>query len=291
MKEIPEVRFKKDTEQTLEFEITQLSKLFQNTFHDHDPMKSHRLNFYTIIFVTDGKPGTHYIDFNTYEYKQGNLIFIAKEQLHAFSSLQNNEGYLVLFTESFLTQSMAFEDNIFLQQLFNYQLYHPVVPLTHEQYREFETIITMARQERERTSDFASARILRSYLNLLLLKSQRLRNEHVHYPDSSYYQEFNQFQQLLRKDLFRSRKVSYYAEQLNMSSKKLNMITQEMVSMPVKTYITASLILEIKRILANSSLTVNEVGYEAGFKEPTNFVKFVKKYTDMTPTELRSTLR
>ncbi|MDF9797801.1 AraC family transcriptional activator of pobA [Catalinimonas alkaloidigena] len=291
MKEIPEVRFKKDTEQTLEFEITQLSKLFQNTFHDHDPMKSHRLNFYTIIFVTDGKPGTHYIDFNTYEYKQGNLIFIAKEQLHAFSSLQNNEGYLVLFTESFLTQSMAFEDNIFLQQLFNYQLYHPVVPLPHEQYREFETIITMARQERERTSDFASARILRSYLNLLLLKSQRLRNEHAHYPDSSYYQEFNQFQQLLRQDLFRSRKVSYYAEQLNMSSKKLNMITQEMVSMPVKTYITASFILEIKRILANSSLTVNEVGYEAGFKEPTNFVKFVKKYTDMTPTELRSTLR
>ena len=38
-------------------------------------------------------------------------------------------------------------------------------------------------------------------------------------------------------------------------------------------------------------MTVNEVGYEAGFDEPTNFVKFVKKHTRMTPVELRKTLQ
>ena len=118
-----------------------------------------------------------------------------------------------------------------------------------------------------------------------------MRTARTNYFDASYYPGFIQFQQLLRKEIFRSRKVSYYAEQLNMSSKKLNMITQQMVNMPVKTYITASLILEIKRILANSPMTVNEVGYEAGFDEPTNFVKFVKKYTHMTPVELRKTLQ
>ena len=291
MSDVPHIRFKKDTEHTLEFEIIPLSKLFQQTFPDHDPLKSHRLNFYVLILVTDGNPGTHFVDFNTYEYQKGNLIFIAKEQVHAFSSLQNNDGYLVLFTEDFLTQSVAHEDPIFLQQLFNYQLYHPVVPLPPGQFSEFKTIVALARQERERTGDFASERILRSYLNLLLLKSQRLRTAHINYHDSSYYQEFIQFQQLLRKNLFRSRRVSYYANQLAMSTKKLNMITQEMVNLPVKTYIISSLILEIKRILANSSMTVNEVGYEAGFDEPTNFVKFVKKHTCMTPAELRKTLR
>ncbi len=291
MSELPHIRFKKDTEQTIEFEIAHLPRLFQETPPDHDPLKSHRLNFYALIFVTEGGPGTHYIDFDTYEYQKGSLIFIAKEQVHAFSSLQNNDGYLVLFTEDFLTKSVTHEDAIFLQQLFNYQLYHPVVPLTTEQFGEFRTIVEMARRERERGSDSANEKILRSYLNLLLLKSQRLREEHTDYHDSNYYHEFIQFQQLLRKDLFRSRTVGYYAEQLNMSSKKLNMITQDMVDMPVKTYLTSSLILEIKRILANSALTVNEVGYEVGFDEPTNFVKFVKKYTHMTPVELRKALR
>lgn len=291
MNEIPNIRFKKFTGLGIEFEITPLSRLFQGPFPDHDPLKSHRLNFYALIFVFDGNPGTHYIDFNTYEYQKGSLIFISKEQVHAFSSLQYNDGYIVLFTEDFLTKSLANEDAIFLQQLFNYQLYHPVVPLATGQFEEFKTIIAMARQEKERASDFASVGILSSYLKLILLKSQRLRKEHTNYHQSSYYQEFIQFQQLLRKDIFRSRSVSYFAGQLNMSSKKLNMITQEMVDMPVKNYITATLILEIKRILANSSMTINEVGYEAGFGEPTNFVKFVKKHTDMTPVELRKTLR
>ncbi len=291
MSEVPNIRFKKDSEQALEFEIIPLSQLFRQPFPDHDPRKSHRLNFYAVILVTDGQSGTHYIDFNAYEYQKSNLIFVAKEQVHAFSSLQNNEGYLVLFTEAFLTQSMAHEDAIFLQQLFNYPLYHPVVPLPTRPFSEFKTMIAMARRERERVRDFASERILRSYLNLLLLKAQRLRTAHTNYLDSAYYPEFIHFQQLLRKDIFCSRRVSYYAEQLNMSTKKLNMITQEMVNLPVKTYITSSLILEVKRILANSSVTVNEVGYEAGFDEPTNFVKFVKKHTRMTPTELRKTLR
>ena len=291
MSELPNIGFKKDTEHTLEFEIILLSQLFRQTFSDHDPLKSHRLNFYAIILVTDGQAGTHYIDFNTYAYQKGSLIFIAKEQVHAFSSLQNNDGYLVLFTEDFLTKSVAHEDAIFLQQLFDYQLYHPVVPLTTGQFGEFETIVDMAHQERGRARDFASERILRSHLNLLLLKAQRLRTAPTNYIDSAYYPEFIHFQQLLRKDIFRSRRVSYYAEQLNMSTKKLNMITQQMVSTPVKTYITSSLILEVKRILANSSVTVNEVSYEASFDEPTNFVKFVKKQTRMTPVELRKTLR
>ena len=152
-------------------------------------------------------------------------------------------------------------------------------------------MIAMARREREQAGDFVSEKMLRSYLNLLLLKAQRLRTAHTNYLDSAYYPEFVHFQQLLRKDIFRSRRVSYYAEQLNMSSKKLNMMTQEIVNVPVKTYIISTLVLEIKRILANSSLTVNEVGYEVGFDEPTNFVKFVKKYTLMTPAALRKTLR
>ena len=291
MSDVPHIRFKKDTEQALEFEIIPLSQLFRQTFPDHDPLKSHRLNFYAFILVTDGPPGAHYIDFKAYEYQKGDLIFIAKEQVHAFSSLQNNVGYIMPFTEDFLTKSVAPEDSVFLQQLFNYQLYHPVVPLTPQQFGEFQTIISMARHEREGVNDFVSGRILRSYLNLLLLKAQRLRTAHTNYLNSKYYPEFIRFQQLLWKDIFRSRKVSYYAEQLTMSAKKLNMITQEMVDLPVKSYITASLMLEIKRMLANSSMTVNEVGYEAGFDEPTNFVKFVKKHARMTPTELRKTLR
>ena len=92
MTELPHIGFKKDTEQTIEFEIAHLPRLFQETPPDHDPLKSHRLNFYAVILVTDGSPGTHYIDFDTYEYQKDSLIFIAKDCLRwpTFVSLSNH---------------------------------------------------------------------------------------------------------------------------------------------------------------------------------------------------------
>jgi len=46
--------------------------------------------------------------------------------------------------------------------------------------------------------------------------------------------------------------------------------------------------LEIKRLLAYSSKSVQEVAFHFGFEEPTNMVKFFKKHTNKTPTQFRS---
>ena len=72
-----------------------------------------------------------------------------------------------------------------------------------------------------------------------------------------------------------------------MSSKKLNRITQELMGKPVKTYMYDSLILEIKRLLMNTSLSIKEISYKIGFEDPTNFVKYFKKYTELTPIDFR----
>ncbi|WKN31176.1 helix-turn-helix transcriptional regulator [Porifericola rhodea] len=290
MSDIPKLRFKKDSEHALEFEIAHLSKLFRQKYEDHDPFKSHRLNFYAIILVTEGAAGEHLIDFKPYTFQKGSLIFIAKEQVHAFSSLKNNGGYIIFFTDHFLSKSVVSKDAIFLQQLFSYQLYHPIVRLKEEELNEFETLVIMAKAESKQKDDKSKEDIMRTYLHLLLLKSQRLRQEYNDTSKPAYYADFVRFQQLLLNNLYRSRNVSYYADQLNMSSKKLNMISREIVNMSVKDYIVAYLILEVKRLLANSSLTINEVSYKVGFHEPTNFVKFVKKHTSLTPSQLRETL-
>jgi AraC-like DNA-binding protein len=291
MKEIPKIRFKESKGHSIAFEIMPFSGIFQQPHPDHEPDQPHRLNFYAIIFIMAGNKGIHYIDFKEHHYKKGSLIFISKEQVHAFKSLKNNDGYLILFTENFLAKYMVSADWVFLQQLFNYQLYHPVVATAEKQFLEFKALSEKIYHEQMHAPDFAKERILHSYLNIFLLKSERLRKDTSTYMEAAYHQEFLKFQHLLQKDLFKSRSVKYYADQLNMSSKKLNMITQETVNLPAKTYIISSLVLEIKRMLLNSTLTINEVGYKTGFDEPTNFVKFVKKYTQMTPAELRKTLR
>ena len=41
--------------------------------------------------------------------------------------------------------------------------------------------------------------------------------------------------------------------------------------------------LEAKRILAHTTESVKEIGYNLGFEEPTNFIKYFKKHSKFTP--------
>jgi AraC-like DNA-binding protein len=58
--------------------------------------------------------------------------------------------------------------------------------------------------------------------------------------------------------------------------------------MTAKRVIIERIILEAKRLLAHSSDPVAGISSHLGFDEPTNFVKFFKRETDLTPTQFRS---
>jgi AraC-like DNA-binding protein len=50
----------------------------------------------------------------------------------------------------------------------------------------------------------------------------------------------------------------------------------------------ARVLLESKRLLYFSSLSVKEIGYELGFEDDSYFVRFFKRLTGLTPAQLRS---
>ncbi len=56
---------------------------------------------------------------------------------------------------------------------------------------------------------------------------------------------------------------------------------------PAKLYIDQFLVLEIKRFLMNTALSIKEIAYRTGFEAPTNFVKFFKKFEGITPAAFR----
>ena len=152
----------------------------------------------------------------------------------------------------------------------------------------FKSLVNRIKKEYDAPDDNLTEEIIQSSLKIFLSLSERKRKKNQSTLSVSKYQiEFNQFQNLLNKYLFISRQVQFYANEMNMSSKKLNRITQELMGKPVKTYINDSLILEIKRLLMNTSLSIKEISYKIGFEDPTNFVKYFKKYTELTPIDFR----
>ena len=96
-----------------------------------------------------------------------------------------------------------------------------------------------------------------------------------------------EFNLLLYKNLNTSRSVKYYADQLAISTKKLNNITKKYLDKTAKEYIEITIISESKRLLIKTSDSVKQISYSMGFTEPTNFNKFFKKFTTVTPLQFR----
>ena len=80
-----------------------------------------------------------------------------------------------------------------------------------------------------------------------------------------------------------SKKVNFYASKLGFSSKKLNTIINYVTSKKAKEFIDDVVIIKAKKNLLHSNLSVKEIAFKLGFKDPTNFYKYFRKHTSFTP--------
>ncbi len=285
--EIPEIDFQNRRKKHYEFEIISNKAFFKNKKDNEPPFRPHRISFFGILFTMSGE-GYHFIDFKRYPYDKGTVIFLSKEQVHAFERNEDREAYLLTFTEDFLEKSSFGPNLMRILTLFNFHLYHPVLHLEEKQFEILLQLVMRMKREYENPDDDFSQEIIQSALKVFLFLCERLlRKKQADAPKHIYHEEFVQFQFLVKTHIFENNKVQFYADKMGISTKKLNRITQAIVNQPAKDYLVDMLVLEIKRLLVNSSLSVKEIAYKTGFDVPTNFVKFFKKGTGLTPMKFR----
>ena len=82
-----------------------------------------------------------------------------------------------------------------------------------------------------------------------------------------------------------------YAARLGCSEKSLTRAALQVTDRSAKTVITERLVLEAKRLLAHTLLPVATIGDQLGFAEATNFVKFFRRETGLTPGAFRADQR
>jgi len=97
------------------------------------------------------------------------------------------------------------------------------------------------------------------------------------------------FKNQVESDYTKSHKVLDYAAKLNISAKHLSHTIKTMTGKTAKTYIQDRLLLEAKRLLMHSNLSIKEIAFKLGFQEPLHFSGFFKKQMSMSPSEYKST--
>ncbi|WP_025764502.1 helix-turn-helix domain-containing protein [Dyadobacter tibetensis] len=289
MKKIPKIFFK-STAGATDIEFLPLTELFARIDKSptHNPRLPHRISFFALLIVTDGA-GVHQVDLQNYPIKSGDVLKIAKGQVHAFQEDFLYQGYLVVFTEEFILKYFSGSSIDFVSRFYNY---HISAPLIHaESYiRDF---LPQIRAELEIQNSYAQKEIIAKMMELFLLRLERLSNQQ-HAPDVSFNHKhqsiFFAFKEMLESEDRNSRNVKDYADRLNISAKHLNSIIREITLNTAKYFIDQYIILEIKRYIVCSTLSLKEIAFKCGFDEVTNFTKFFKKNMGVTPKEYKTLL-
>ena len=282
------VPFIKRTQPEFEFEVLSLHKLFRRNL-DYPADRPHRTQFYQAMLITRGE-GTHIVDFETYPYRGRTLIFVAQNQVQQFVPNLDCDGILVLFTRSFL-YAQTVDGALLNGHVFNPALRSPVLHLSEPDYHLFNTLSSAMQHEYATVHDAFREDIVRNLLRVLLLNAERLKQVETPLHIHENYDDFTPFASLVESDFARTRNVKDYAHALGLSPKTLNRLTGTIVNKPAKAFIDERVILEIKRLLAHTELTLKEIAEQTGFDEPTNLVKFFKRHVGRTPMHFRDDLR
>jgi AraC family transcriptional regulator, transcriptional activator of pobA len=286
MNEIHEIEINSFQKNSNGFLVTSLNEFLER--YSKVLLNSHRLGYYQMIFISDGS-GNIWIDSNKYSLTRGNIFSLSKGQVELLEANSSLSGFVVLFSEEFINKNPGDIGWINNLKLFDSLSVSIVIDLCKEEYEEFVVLLEKIGFEFKSENDFAKDEILMNLLKALLLKSERIKREKIKNltGDPGDLNYLTQFKNKLEENFSCSRSVQYYANQLNITSKKLNQITSDFWGRPTKQIIEERVLLETKRLLVHTDLTVKEIGSSVGFNDPTNFNKFFKRYIKTTPAEFR----
>ncbi|PRB00473.1 AraC family transcriptional regulator [Chryseobacterium sp. MYb7] len=96
------------------------------------------------------------------------------------------------------------------------------------------------------------------------------------------------FRSLVRKDFKTMKSPSEYAEALNITRGYLTEAVREITGKPAQHWIHQEILIEAKRLLVFTNLSVKEVAYKLGYSDHTYFSRLFSKLEDQSPSEFRN---
>ena len=251
-------------------------------------LKPHRITFYQMAVITEGE-GSIWIDSAKYQYSPKSAFTASKGRVMAFEFKEMPKGFVLLFAEEFINRNPGDLEWINSLNSFDLSVELPVIRLSDTEFVELLVFMKKIRLELESGRDFITDEIVFNLLKTFILIAERMNSKKTGAVikgsvDKSYVFEFKKKLETMYSN---SRTVNYYAGQLGITPRKLNQLTYNFCGISAKQLIEDRVLLETKRLLTHTQMTIKEIGHSLGFNDPTNFNKFFKRYIKQTPLEYR----
>lgn len=247
------------------------------------PKSGFKINTYGCFLCLHGSAnGT--IDLKPFHVCPGKLIVNVPGQLVIFQSYSDDfSGISLVMTQHFI-DTLGLPYNFAMTVSMRE---HPILELKQEEIIAIQNYFNMVKDllrkkrpyqaETLRHLTSAYAYSLGSYL-YQMEEMRKLSNEEI--LTQRFFQEVHVHYK-------KERKISFYAERLNITSGYLSTLVRNITGKTASDWIENFVLLEAKIMLKSTNLTIQQISQELNFPSQTFFGKYFKRLSGISPKEYR----
>lgn len=239
--------------------------------------KPHKHDFFTFLLFEKGN-GSHSIDFVNYPVKSRQAHLLFPGQVHSWALGKNTMAYQLMISRN------VFE-TFFPMQGFSATGY-PVIDLGTEAFKSLLFELHAIKNELKLTTGNNDIVKLRSRLVLELTNreaEEKLRELKIY----NNMPQLLAYRQLVDAHFKEHKTVTYYAGRLHITANYLNILCKKQLQVPAMSLIQQRVMLEAKRLILASNLTLKEIAFDLGFNDLAYFSNFFKSHAGMSPRQFK----
>jgi AraC family transcriptional regulator, transcriptional activator of pobA len=260
-------------------------EIFSGQYDEYRSVKfvePHRRNFYSFFLVKQGYI-KHSIDFTSYTCSKGQVFFMAPQQVYLVDTAEDFGGISVSCQPEILDRD---ELNLpVLRNIFNNNRISPDKDDLAEIQILAERMVNTFNDDLPFSNELMSAH-LRAFL--IYLSRSWARENPVIQERPEQVAIVEKFRELINQHWKEAFQLPDYATRLHVSAGHLNALVKANTGKSATDLIHEKKLIEIKRLLIHTDLTVKEISFQTGFEDPAYFSRFFKKWNNTTPLEFRN---
>ncbi|MGQ8336768.1 helix-turn-helix domain-containing protein [Sunxiuqinia sp. A32] len=249
----------------------------------------HRHDFFEVLYLMKGS-GFHVIDSNKYEIKPPCVFFMSPGQAHKLEFSHDIEGYIFIFTADFYLANRS-NQNSLIEFPFFYNLSQDNPPLQLEKQADIHFLEELFLRSISELKDNQKNPLdtLRSLLDLILTTcTSSYHSEENLKSKGKGYLLVKRFYHLIEENNHKNLSLKEYANLLAITPNHLTQIVKQFTGQTSSQIVKAKQVLEIKRLLVHTNMSVSDIATQLNFEDQSYFTKFFKREAGYSPLQYRT---
>ena len=251
------------------------------------PSDPRKMNFILIGLCTKGEI-SYRMDTEELVVHAGELLVVSERHvIDGYKCSDDMEGLCIMMSVDFFHEIIKSVHDV--SSLFVFARMQPVMKLEADEIATFTEYFQFIKQKISDNHNHFRKDLIRTLMLAMFYDVGNVIYRVKNFDESLLRSEkvFTRFLKMVEENCKRERRVSWYAQQLNITPKYLSTAVKRISGRTAVEWIESYVTMELRVLLKNSTKSIKEITEELNFPNQSFLGKYFKEHVGMTPSAYR----